>query len=48
MHRNFAHPSAEKFYNLLKKAGLEPVEKSTLEDLESIDVMCEPCRNKQN
>ena len=40
---NFAHPSAEKLYKLLKTAGLEAVDKSTLEELESIFAKFEPC-----
>ena len=36
MHRQLAHPSAGKLYNLLNIAGMGAVNNSTLEELENI------------
>jgi len=41
LHRQFAHPSVEKLYNLLKTAGLDAVDSSTHQILEEIVVRCE-------
>ena len=48
LHRNFAHPSAEKLYNLLERAGLESVTSETLERLKGIVASCEPCQGNRN
>ena len=48
MHRQFAHPSAGKLYNLLKQAGLEAVDCSTLKQLEEITAKCEPWQRIKN
>ena len=48
LHRQFAHPSAGKLYNLLKRAGLEAVDAKTLERLEEIVSRCEPCQKIRN
>ena len=48
MHRQFAHPSAGKLYSLLKQAGLEAVDCSTLKQLEEITAKCEPCQRIKN
>ena len=48
MHRQFAHPSAEKLYNLLKIAGLGAVDSSTLHQLKEIVASCEPCQRIKN
>ena len=48
LHRQFAHPSAGKLYNLLKRAGLEAVDSKTLEQLEEIVSRCEPCQRIRN
>ena len=48
MRRNFGQPSVVKQYNLLKRAGLKEVEKSTLEDLEKIVANCDQCQRIEN
>ena len=48
LHRQFAHPSAEKLYNLLKTAGLKAVDASTHKLLEDIAARCEPCQRIRN
>ena len=48
LHRQFADPSADKLYNLLKIAGLEAVDSSTLEEIEKIVAACEPCQRINN
>ena len=48
MHQQFAHPSAEKLYNLLKTAGTEAFDNSTLTELEKIVAACEPCQKIKN
>ncbi len=48
LHRQFAHPSAEKLYNLLQRAGLEAVTPETLERLKEIVAKCEPCQRIRN
>lgn len=48
LHRQFAHPSAGKLYNLLERAGIEAVDTSTLEQLEQIVARCEPCQRIKN
>ena len=47
-HLQFAHPSAGKLYNLLKKAGLEAAYARTLETLEKIVAECEPSQRIRN
>ena len=48
LHRSFFHPSAEKLYNLLERAGLEAVTSETLERLKGIVVSYEPCQRIRN
>ena len=48
LHRNFAHPSAEKLCNLLQKAGIDAVTSETLERLQEIIRRCEPCQRIRN
>ncbi len=47
-HRQFAHPSASKLFNLLETAGLEAFDSKTLEQLEGIGARCEPCQRIGN
>ena len=47
-HLQFAHPSARKSCNLLKKAGLEALDARTLETLEKTIAECEPCQRIRN
>lgn len=47
-HKQFAHPSAAKLYNLLKRAGLESVDSKTLEQLKDIAAKCEPPQKIRN
>lgn len=44
LHRRFAHPSAKKLHNLLKKAALEQADASARKLLEDIAKKCEPCQ----
>ncbi len=48
MHRQFAHTFAEKLYKLLKCAGLQAVDASTLSLLEEISAKFEPCQRIKN
>ena len=48
LHRKFAHPSAQKLYNLLERVGLEIVTPETLERLKTIVASCEPCQRIWN
>ena len=48
LHRQFGHPSTEKFYKLLKTGGLKAVDASTHKLLEDIAARCEPCQCIQN
>ncbi len=48
LHRQFAHSSAEKLYNLLKIAGLDAVGRQTLEKLEGRVSRYEPCQRIRN
>ena len=48
MHRQFAHPSAGNLYSILKQAGLETVDGSTLKQLEAISAKYEPCQRIKN
>ena len=43
LHKQFAHPSAIKLFNLLKSAGTRAVTSKTLEKLEYLISTCEPC-----
>ena len=44
LHKQFAHPSAVKLYDLLKASGINAVTPRTLEKLEYISFTCEPCQ----
>ena len=44
LHKQVAHPSATKLYDLLKIAGTKAVIPKTLENLEYLVSTCEPCR----
>ena len=46
--RQFAHPSDEKLYALLRHAGLKAVTQETLERLKEIVSRCEPCQRIRN
>ena len=48
LHKQFAHPSATKLYNLLRRAGLQTVDNDTLERLQDILKRCEPCQRFRN
>ena len=48
LHRQFAHPSAETLYALLRRAGLKAVTQQTLERLKEIVSRCEPCQRIRN
>ncbi len=48
MHRNFAHPSAEKLYKLLLLARPEDTTAETLKMLQDIARSCDPCQRIQN
>ena len=48
LHRNFAHPSAQKLYKLCERAGLEMVASETLERLKTIVASCEPYQRIRN
>ena len=48
MQRQFAHPSADKLYKLLRKAGLEAVDTSPRGQLKEIFARCEPCQRIKN
>ncbi len=48
LRRQFAHPSATKFYNLLRRAGLDAENSETLERLNEIVARCEPCQIIRN
>ena len=44
MHRSFLHPSAQKLYNLLKRARPENATPETLESLKELTRRCVPCQ----
>ena len=44
LHKQYAHPSADRLYNLLKTAGLETVDQKTLKVLEDIMARCDLCQ----
>ena len=44
LHKRFAHPSADKLYQLLKRASREHVSSETLDSLKKIGEECEPCQ----
>ena len=48
MHRQFAHPSASKLFNLLKRAGTEAVDAKTFNCIRDIIARCEPCQRIYN
>ena len=48
LHRQLAHPSPVKLYNLLKRAGLKAVDSNTLHQLEKIVEQCDPCQKNKN
>ena len=48
MHRQFAHPSASKLFNLLKRAGTQAVDAKTFKQLTDIVSRCEPCQRIHN
>ena len=48
LHRQFAHPSASKLFNLLKRAGTEAVDAKTFKQLTDIVARCEPCQRIHN
>ena len=48
MHRQFAHPSASKLFNLLKRAGTEAVDAKTFKRIRDIVARCEPCQRIHN
>ena len=44
LHRQFAHASLGKIFNLLKRAGREHVTQETLDILRDIQARCDPCQ----
>ena len=48
LHRQFAHLSPVKVYNILRKAGLEAVDSSTLHHPENIVAQCDPFQHIGN
>ena len=48
LHRQFAHPSSVKLYNLLRKAGLEAVTSNTPHQLGKIVAQCASCQRTKN
>ena len=48
MHRQFAHPSANKLFNLLKRAGTQAVDAKTFKQISEIVSRCEPCQRIHN
>lgn len=44
LHKQFFHPSAEKLFNLLKKARPEESTAETLEILQDLSKRCDPCQ----
>lgn len=44
LHQQFFHPSAEKLFNLLKRARLEDTSSETLEILRDFSKCCDPCQ----
>jgi len=47
LHRQFYHPSAEKLFQLLRKARPEDVTPETLKVLEDLGKRCDPCQRIQ-
>ena len=48
LHRQFAHPSTHKLYNLLKRARPEEATPETFRILEDLAKRCDPCQRIQN
>lgn len=48
LHRQFVHPSANKLYNLLKKARPSDTTSETLEALQELTRRCDACQRIQN
>ncbi len=48
LHRQYAHASADKLYNLLKRVGTEAVTPATLKQLDEIVARCDPCQRIRN
>lgn len=48
LHRHFFHPSADKLFNLIKKARPEEATQETRKILENITKRCDPCQRIQN
>ena len=48
IHRHFLHPSAQKLFNLLKRARPEDPTHETLKVLEDLTKRCDPCQRIQN
>ena len=48
LHKQFFHPSAQKLFNLLKKARPEEATPETLSVLDDLTKRCDPCQRVQN
>ena len=48
LHQHFSHPSAEKLFNLLQRAGDKIVTAKTLKKLQDISARCDPCQRVKN
>ena len=48
LHRQFAQPSAENLFNLLKRVGTEAVDASTYEQLQETVSLFDPCQRTRN
>lgn len=48
LHRQFFHPSAQKLFNLMKRARPEEATPETLEVLKDLSRRCDPCQRIQN
>ena len=48
LHRNFSHPSAEKLYQLIKKARPEYATAETMNTLKELTKRCVPCQRVHN
>ena len=48
LHDQFAHPSAEKHYKMLKRARPEETAPETMRQLEELSKRCDPCQRIQN
>lgn len=48
LHRQFFHPSAQKLFNLLRRARPEEATPETLKHLEELSRYCDPCQRIQN